>query len=154
MVRPKQKGNSFEYDCQQSLQQCFKNVARTAERGYQMQYDLTIYKDDTPEILAIIECKRLKGISWNELEKFYKKLCSKSPSQRIENHLSGELKYIHSYNIICYVLFQSNHQPCLVYSYYNNIPSIKRFEDVFGVPFIKHKSTRPPKIMWVGTVSA
>lgn len=129
----KSKGSQFEYDCVASLAQTGNYVYRTAELGFQRQYDIEI-KDTTPEhnTLAIIECKRLKGISWNELDKLYRKLHLK-----LKNPMDHEGK--------CYLLFQSNHQPCLVYAYIKGEPCIKLFENVFLVPFIKHKSTRATK---------
>ena len=87
------------------------------------QYDLRC-DDEGQEIT--VECKRLKGISWNQCEQYYLKLKERTP----ETH-------------DCYLLFKSNNQPCLVFTedeegYYR----ITRFQDVFNVPFIKHESTR------------
>jgi hypothetical protein len=132
----KQKGNSFEYDCQQSLEQnIFQNVTRTSERGYQRQYDLEVRDNATQKIVAIIECKRLKGISWNQAFVFYDKLSNKAVFM---------VQQVGATSIVPkpYLLFQSNHQPCLVMYLCDDELTVRRFEDVFGVPFIKHKSTR------------
>lgn len=124
--KSKQKGNSFEYDCQDSLKQVMPEIYRTSERGYQRQYDL---KDDKSN--SVFECKRLKGISWNQLEKFYNLLIMVS------------FKISRKKDANVYLLFQSNHQPCLVfYDFGDHHFHIKKFEDVFHVPFIKHESTR------------
>ena len=82
-----------------------------------MQYDVEM-------IDIAIECKRLKGISWNQLLKFYEKLCRVSKK-------SGN-----------YLVFQSNRQPALVFYEEQDGYTIKLFEKVFGVPFVKHPSTR------------
>jgi hypothetical protein len=126
----KSKGSQFEYDVVASLQQLYPFTYRTAELGFQRQYDVEV-KDNSAahNTLLIVECKRLKGISWNEALKLYNKLLFKKPSSCQK----------------AYLLFQSNHQPCLVFFDINGVHTIKRFEDVFGVDFIKHKSTRAPK---------
>jgi hypothetical protein len=117
----KSKGNQFEYDCQASLQPCYSDIYRTAERGFQRQYDL---RSDFDKV--VFECKRLKGISWNQCKKFFDKLESKKPED-----YKG------------YLLFQSNRQPCLVmYKGYFDIIEVCEFKDKFNLPFIKHKSTR------------
>lgn len=121
----KAKGSSFEYDCQESLQAIYPNIYRTSERGFQLQYDL---RSDTDGLKAVFECKRLKGISWNQAKKYLFKLQEKAPE---------------GYD--CYLLFKSNRQPCLVM--FTNESELSRvevleFQDVFSVPFVKHKSTR------------
>lgn len=117
----KSKGSQFEYDCQHSLKQLYSDIYRTSERGFQMQFDLC---SDLFEIC--IECKRLKGISWNQLVKLYEKLIDVTPTARKR-----------------YVLFQSNRQPCLVfYRDKYDVYTIQKFSNFFGVPFEKHPSTR------------
>ena len=120
----KSKGSQFEYDCHASLKQKFKVVYLTKERGFQRQFDIKIQDPRDNGDYYAVECKRLKGISWNQLVKFYKKLQEKVPDA---------LNY--------YILFKSNQQPCLVfhdvYGY-----KINTFEGTFEVPFIKHESTR------------
>lgn len=89
--------------------------------GFQAQYDL----DST---FAAYECKRLKGISWNQALKYYNKL-----KTVVEKR---------SY----YLLFKSNQQPCLVMTEdINNQVVVKTFEDYFGTLFLKHPSTRVKK---------
>ena len=118
----KNKGSSFEYDCQYSLSQIYPEIYRTSERGFQLQYDLECDK-------YVFECKRLKGISWNQCVKFYDKLQEKIPFGKIG-----------------YLLFQSNRQPCLVMSKtLNGGYQINQFENVFNTDFLKHPSTRAKK---------
>lgn len=116
----KNKGNSFEYDCQYNLKEDFPDIYRTAERGFQRQYDLR--SDDGK---AVFECKRLKSMSWNQAEKYLKKLEANAP-----------LDYS------CYLLFKSNLQPCLVMHLDGYAPCVTRFDDFFMVSFDKHPSTR------------
>lgn len=125
----KSKGSQFEYDCQHSLQNWTnKPVIRTSERGFQMQYDLRIDTDSDGPFL--FECKRLAGISWNQLVKFYEKL---------EKVTAEEVKASR------YLLFQSNRQPCLVFHKQHGKYKIEAFEDHFMTPFEKHTSTRVTK---------
>ena len=123
----KQKGSSFEYDVQYSLTAIYPDIYRTAERGFQLQYDLHCEASQ-----RVIECKRLKGISWNQLARFFKKLDEVT-----------DPKYKK------YICFQSNRQPCLVFERIQKSPvqifRIKKFEYVFNTPFEKHPSTRVRK---------
>ena len=121
----KSKGSSFEYDCQHSLTAVYPQIYRTAERGFQRQFDLC---DDESE--NVFECKRLAGLSWNQALKFYEKLESKTPTAKSR-----------------FLLFKSNRQPCLVFYFdkFHNDYTIRTFENVFGVPFEKHPSTRAKK---------
>jgi hypothetical protein len=116
----KSKGSQFEYDCQASLTPYYEDVYRTSERGFQLQYDLI-----SDKFRAVFECKRLKGISWNQCKKYFDKLENVKPD-----------------GYEAYLLFKSNHQPCLVMSKYNGLLMVITFEDSFGVQFIKHPSTR------------
>ncbi len=112
----KSKGSSFEYDCQESLKQIYPDVYLTKQKGFQLQYDIQTDKGS-----RVFECKRLKGISWNQLTKLMDKLNMVKP-----NDYRG------------YILFQSNFQPCLVF----DGQSIKRFETIFNTSFIKHEPVR------------
>ncbi len=118
----KVKGNAFEYDCQASLKAFAPDIYRTAERGFQRQYDL---RSDAQK--CVFECKRLKALSWNQAKKYFLKLaeiaCENTP----------------------YLLFKSNQQPCLVMYYWEESITVCEFEDYFGVPFVKHESTRRKK---------
>ena len=117
----KSKGSQFEYDCQYSLSKLYPEIYRTSERGFQLQYDLECNT-------AVFECKRLKGMSWNQALKFFTKLLERAPDGKD-----------------IYLLFKSNRQPCLV-MYFNNQGDIiiSTFETCFGnnIPFEKHPSTR------------
>lgn len=117
----KQKGANFEYDCQHSLKKVYPEIYRTSERGFQLQYDLECDS-------AVFECKRLKSMSWNQAVKFYLKLLKVKPKSKLG----------------CYLLFKSNQQPCLVMyqDYDTGIFLVGDFEDIFGVPFLKHPSMR------------
>ena len=112
----KSSGSSFEYDVQESLKAIYPDIYLTKQRGFQLQYDL---QTDTGK--AVFECKRLKGISWNELVKVYNKLCKVSPE-----------------NYEAYLLFKSNHQPCLVFEFTHMELRITTFEKRFNTPFVKH----------------
>ena len=120
----KARGSCFEYDCQESLQAIYPDIYRTSERGFQLQYDL---RTDMAKI--VWECKRLKGMSWNQAKKFLLKLQGKAP----EGYYS-------------YLLFKSNQQPCLVMYMTNDKKFfVTTFENEFNTPFIKHTSTRNRK---------
>lgn len=113
----KAKGASFEYDCLESLQAIYPNMYLTSKQGFVQQYDL---RDDNNKI--VVECKRHKGFSWNELIKLFKKLKSKSP----EN-------YKH------FLIIKANRQPCLIMNEDEyGLIFIQTFEDYFKTPFIKH----------------
>lgn len=116
----KSKGNQLEYNVWWSLKQKYPKTTLTKQLGFQLQYDVMC-----EELNGFIECKRLKGISWNQLVKFYDKLYSVTPPAANK-----------------YIVFQSNHQPALVFSIHDLGYSIFEFEAIFGVPFIKHESTR------------
>jgi len=117
----KAKGSSFEYDCQESLKVRYPDVYRTSERGFQMQYDL---RTDIGEM--VFECKRLRAMTWNQAKKILQKLFTVKPT-----------------DFTPYLLFKSNQQPCLVmYMDDTGYYCVKEFTAVFGIPFIKHESTR------------
>lgn len=121
----KSKGSQFEYDVQASLAQKYPEIYRTSERGFQRQYDLHIPETEQyPEIA--IECKRHASFSWNQLYGYFIKLIQKS-------NLSARQ---------CYLVFRPNRQPCLVMCMAADGISISDFNTTFGVPFIKHESTR------------
>ena len=116
----KAKGSAFEYDCQHSLTGRFKDIYRTSERGFQLQYDLQC--DDEK---FVVECKRRKNVTWNQAVKFFEKLEEVAP---------GDYEK--------FLMFQNNRQPCLVmYRTYKDV-AVAEFKSIFGVPFEKHPSTR------------
>jgi hypothetical protein len=119
----KNKGSSFEYDCLESIQQNIPKAYLTKQRGFQLQFDI---QDDDKKLA--IECKRLKGISWNQLEGFYNKLNQVKPE-----------------GYIPLILFQSNHQPCLIYDGF--LKQIWLFEKWFGCPFKKHTPIKKVKVI-------
>lgn len=114
------KGTPYERNIEASLRQLYPDTRRTHEIGYILQYDII---SDIGK--KAIECKRIRGISWNQLIKFYKKLVQVAPK-----------------GYECYISFQCNHQPSLIFGvdetgkYY-----IRTFQDIFNVPFIKHIPT-------------
>ena len=108
----KSKGSQFEMDCAYSLKKIYPEIRRPGPEGFQLQYDL---KSDINR--CVFECKRLKGISWNQLLNFFEKLKQTKP-----------LNYV---PVLC---FQSNHQPCLVF----DGVAIVTFESAYHVPFKKH----------------
>ena len=122
----KSKGSSFEYDVQYSLKQKYPTIYLTKQLGFQQQQDV---RDDDEKF--VVECKRLKGISWNQAVKFLDKLISVAPKD---------------YKSL--LVFKSNNQPALVMSCIGNFPkiyTIQTFEIWFGIPFLKHESTRVKK---------
>ena len=116
----KNKGRTFERDCEYSLQQKYSDCFMTHEKGYILEYDL---KSDEGKF--VVECKRLKGISWNQAVNFFDKLFTVAPK-----------------DYLCYLFFKSNNQPCLVMQNIEGKYSIQSFEAVFGIPFLKHESTK------------
>ena len=112
----KASGSAFEYDIQYSLTKMYPDIYLTKQRGFQLMYDV-----QTDEGKMVIECKRLKGISWNTLVKLYDKL--------------QQVKPVGYWGIIA---FKSNQQPCLIY----NGHTIKTFEDYFELPFLKHEPVK------------
>ena len=128
----KAKGSQFEYDVLESLQQIYPDMYLTSKQGFQQQYDL---RDDNSCI--VVECKRHKSISWNQAEKWFKKLRDKAPKQ-------------YEY----YLIFKSNQQPVLVMYetfdidegehnvFFKKSILVEKFESYFGVPFKKHTPIR------------
>jgi len=119
----KNKGSSFEYTTQHSFRKSgVTDMYRTAERGFQRQYDL-----QSDYFKIVVECKRLAGFSWNQLVKFYEKLKDNAPR-----------------NYTPYLVFQGNRQPACVFydiARKETIYQVRLFEDVFGV-WEKHPSSR------------
>jgi hypothetical protein len=113
-------------DVKYSLEPIFTDIVRFGAEGFQRQFDLC---DDKYEIA--IECKNVKGISWNELQKYYEKLESVAPQEYSK-----------------FVVFHTLRQPVLVFHKFFDTStashqySINTFESVFGIAFVKHKSTR------------
>jgi len=119
----KSKGSNLEYDVCYSLNKGYPDTYLTKQLGFQQQQDV---RNDKSKF--VIECKRLKSISWNQCVKFLEKLRSVSPI---------------GYG--CYLIFKSNQQPALV-MWYNGIEyTIREFDKVFKIPFLKHESTRVKK---------
>ena len=120
----KSKGSQLEYDTQYNLERAGLTVTRTAERGYQKQFDLLAEEEG---FVYAIECKRLKGISWNQAEKYFLKL--REVNTAADDH---------------YLVFQSNRQPTLIM--YQDADTgfitIQKFEDYFNIIWEKHPSTR------------
>ena len=116
----KAKGSAFEYDVQASLSVLYRDMYRTKERGFQSRVDLV-----SETFLVAIECKRWKGISWNQLKILYDDLDSR----------------FKEYD--CFVCFQCNRQPPLVmFRDRDGRYFICDFQGLFKVPFIKHESSR------------
>ena len=113
------KGSQFEIDSEHSLRAIYSDIRRTGGEGMYMQYDL-----QTDKHKIVFECKRLKGISWNQLVGLLDKLNSVKP----EGY--GGL-----------ILFQSNFQPCLVF----NGRYITTFTNYFNTSFNKHTPVKRRK---------
>jgi hypothetical protein len=90
--------------------------------GMYLMYDL---RSDAHR--CVVECKRHRSLSWAEAKKYWLKTQANAP----QGHTT-------------YLLFKSNNQPCLVMFIggYTGGLEVTEFETLFGVPFIKHKSTR------------
>lgn len=115
----KSKGSSFEYDTLYNLQKHFPATYLTSKQGFQQGYDL---RNDTTRF--VVECKRHKGFSWNELKKYYDKLVKNTPQ-----------------NYHPYLVFKGNNQPPLV-MFHDIVYKVCLFEDMFGVKFEKHPGIR------------
>ena len=123
----KSKGSQFEYSVRDSLAQKYSDVLLSKQEGFYAQHDIIIHSKRIK-----IECKKHKGFSWNELEKYFDKLAKRDPVD---------------YTPL--VIFQSNRQPCLVFSegscYISDDKTkykcrcVVKFDVFFNVPFIKHK---------------
>ena len=130
----KNKGSLFEYSIRDSLAQKYPDVLLTKQEGFVKQYDIWI-----PSAKIAIECKRWKGFSWNQLEKFFLKLEKRIKANRDENDDGVYTPYL---------IFQGNHQPCLVMfkrfglGLTKEFIGVMRFESYFEIPFVKHKGKR------------
>jgi len=117
----KSKGSQFEMSVRDSLLQIYPDTLLTKQEGFVKQYDITV-----PSRNIVIECKRHKGFSWNELRGYYAKLRLRAQK--------GDT---------CYLIFQANRQPCLVMFWIAGTwIGVMTFEAVFRVPFIKHTGVK------------
>ena len=137
----KQKGSQMEYSCYDSLKSIIPDIRLTKQLGFVGQYDLISDKEH-----IIIECKRHKGFSWNELYKYFIKVSEKAVDLSLSSKDNSGLRYIP------YVVFQANRQPCLVMKRTmfidkmiqgekvldKNTIVVVPFEDYFGTPFVEH----------------
>lgn len=114
----KQKGSAFEYSVYDSLKPQYPNLRLTKQLGFVQQFDLI---DETEGF--VIECKRLKGFSWNELILYFAKLFEKSQGRR------------------SYLIFKANRQPALV-MYLNDelVTCVQTFENYFNAPFVDRQN--------------
>ncbi len=112
----KSKGAQMEMDVEASLQQLWPDCYRTHERGFQKQFDL---QSNSGEI--VVEVKFHKSISWNQAKKYFHKLITVKPTDYEP-----------------YLIFKSNQQPVLVMCLCKKGIMVVEFENMFGIPFIKH----------------
>ncbi len=117
----KSKGSQFEYNVQASLLPKYPTIYLTKQLGFQRQFD--VCSDDDK---IAIECKKERNTTWNQAKKYLDKLISVTSSeyQRI-------------------LIYRCNNMPIMVM--WRDIQGTylqTEFELYFGVPFIKHKSTR------------
>lgn len=115
----KSKGSSFEYSCRDSLRQIMPDILLTKQLGFVSGYDLVSHDQK-----KVFECKRHRAFSWNELKKTFLKLEKNAPP---------------SYS--SFLLFQANHQPCLVMfvsQQYAGMLCVASFDVYYNAPFIKH----------------
>ena len=117
-----------------SLAQKYPDVLLTKQEGFVKQYDIWI-----PSSKIAIECKRHNCFSWNELEKYFLKL-----EKRIEINMDKNDNWIYT----PYLIFQGNHQPCLVMfksfglGLTKEFIGVMPFESFFEIPFINHKGKK------------
>ena len=134
MSKRKSKGSQFEMSVRDSLAQKYPDVLLTKQEGFQKQFDISI-----PSAKIIVECKKHKGFSWRELEKYFLKL-----EKRIEINRDKNDDGIYT----PYLIFQGNHQPCLVMfkrfglGLTKEFIGVMPFESYFEIPFIKHKGKK------------
>ncbi len=104
------KGNPFEYHTLYSFLEAGYDAKRFDDN--KSGIDLVVNIEDT--IYWCIECKnRKRTLSWNQLHKIWKNSCEEAE------------KLYEDWEV--YVVFKSNHQPCLVYDGHN----IMKFDNVF-----------------------
>jgi len=109
----------MEYQTQASLTPLYPDMFRTSERGFVLQYDL---QSDQGKI--VVECKRLKAFSWNQLSKFYYKCKDKAPER-----------------YTAFLVFKANRQPALVmHEVKGEYLTVNLFADVFNTDFVCHKT--------------
>ncbi len=114
----KSKGRGLEYSVWDSLRPFIEDIRLMSQLGCPQQYDLI-----TESAQQVIECKRHKNFSWNELRKYFDKLESVMPVD---------------YSAV--LVFQANRQPALVMARnMNNEISVRTFNDYFEIEFMKHK---------------
>ena len=129
----KSKGSQWEMDSEYSLKALYPNIRRLGGEGQYRQIDLI---DDVEEVA--VECKRHHKFSWNELKGYLDKLEDRKP----EGYMG-------------FLVFREDRQPAKVMTYVNNVAMVALFEDLFVVPFVKHKSTRrKPKVVLQGSQTA
>ena len=133
----KSKGSNFEYNVHASLLPKYPTIYLTKQLGFQRQFDLC---DDTNYIC--IECKKERNTTWNAAKKYLDKLISVSPTKTNKDSIIS-IKYS------SYLVYRCNNMPIMVM--YKTGPINGKyvqmeFQDFFEVPFIKHKSSRAPKV--------
>lgn len=116
------KGAQFEYDTEYSLKSVFPDIRALEKRGMPLGFDLI-----SSEKEAVFECKCHKALTWRDLEKYYQHLVENTPTAKLQ-----------------FLIFKLNSQPVLVFFREGDYPCIRKFEDVFGVPFQKR-----PKGYWL-----
>lgn len=120
----KAKGSAFELSCKDSLEQVFPDIQRYGGEGFIARYDLLSKNHQ-----VCIECKRLKGFSWNQLLEFFQILISHMPK--------GYMPYL---------LFQANRQPCLVMHFDEDYHiTVHEFQTYFGCAFLQRKNKNKRK---------
>ena len=122
----KSKGSQFEYNVQASLLPLYPDIYLTKQLGFQRQFDVCNDKGD--DKLAI-ECKKERNTTWNQAKKYLDKLMQVTEPTHCR-----------------LLVYRCNNMPIMVM--WRDIQGTylqTEFELYFGVPFIKHKSTRVPK---------
>jgi len=123
----KSKGAQFEYSVFDSLKPSMPNILLTKQLGFVSQYDLV---DHTREI--VIECKRHKAVSWNELLAWFLKLERVCPAMYKP-----------------YLMVKANRQPVLVMQRLiqnSHMVVLVEFEDTFNTPFLDRQNKKKKDI--------
>ena len=117
----KSRGSQLEYSIRDSLKPFITDILLTKEEGYVQMYDLVSHKER-----LIIEAKRHRAFSWNELIGYLSKLEQVAPE-----------------GYKCVVVFQANRQPalCMARNKFSQI-AVTTFLDYFEIEFVKHKGVK------------
>ena len=125
----KSKGSQLEMDACYNLKKEYLDLIRVGAEGFKYQFDLFSESNK-----VFFECKRMAGFNWNELLKYYKKL------EKAADKYSDE-EYIPQ----CYLIFQGNNQPVLVFYKNDGRYCVELYNDLWNTFEKRPKKTRVKK---------